>query len=383
MGPGPDTPAPPLNQLAVKPRDSRHEERMTRREEQGRYQMLWDCPACGAGGLLGLDHRFCPSCGAAQDPARRYFPSDDQKIAVQDHPYHGADKVCPACDTPNAAVSEFCQACGSPLDDAKAASVRADRVAAAGDAFAADSARDAAAEANARRQAAEAARLDELGGAPPRARKSGRSMAAVGCFAAIGLLLFAVAMFCLLSSLWARIDQVEVVRHTWERQIPVEAFGPVQGTAWRESVPIGARDLTCSREEKGTERVPDGEDCRMRRQDKGDGTFTEVRECEPRFREEPTYGERCRFTVDDWRVVRTERADGSDLGPRWPEIALRAGEREAARAATYTIVVLDGKGAQHTCGLDEATWRSYPVGARVEARFGGLTGLIDCASLRR
>src|SRR5688572_28230933 len=40
------------------------------------FQMLWDCRFCGTSKLLGLDHRHCPNCGAAQDPEWRYFPAN-------------------------------------------------------------------------------------------------------------------------------------------------------------------------------------------------------------------------------------------------------------------------------------------------------------------
>ncbi len=93
-------------------------ERTVSTTDRGTYQMLWDCPYCGSEKLLGLDHRHCPTCGAPQDPARRYFPSEADKIAVVDHRFSGADRVCPSCQTPNAATCEFCGNCGTPLSEA-------------------------------------------------------------------------------------------------------------------------------------------------------------------------------------------------------------------------------------------------------------------------
>jgi len=55
--------------------------------------MLWDCEFCGTKKLLGKTHRFCPNCGAQQDPKARYFPSDEEKVAVKDHVYVGVDKI--------------------------------------------------------------------------------------------------------------------------------------------------------------------------------------------------------------------------------------------------------------------------------------------------
>ena len=58
-----------------------------------RYEMLWDCGQCGTKGLLGLTHRHCPSCGAAQDPTRRYYPEAGAEVAADAHPYQGKDKL--------------------------------------------------------------------------------------------------------------------------------------------------------------------------------------------------------------------------------------------------------------------------------------------------
>ena len=58
------------------------------------YEMLWNCGACGSEKLLGVTHRHCPNCGAAQEASRRYFPSDEEKVAVADHRYTGVDHQC-------------------------------------------------------------------------------------------------------------------------------------------------------------------------------------------------------------------------------------------------------------------------------------------------
>ncbi len=57
------------------------------------YEMLWDCRHCGSKKLLGLTHRHRPQCGAPQNPSERYFPSEDEKVAVQNHVYYGADRL--------------------------------------------------------------------------------------------------------------------------------------------------------------------------------------------------------------------------------------------------------------------------------------------------
>ena len=49
--------------------------------EETHYEMLWDCEYCDMPKLLGVSQRFCPNCGAAQNPDKRYFPEDEDKVA--------------------------------------------------------------------------------------------------------------------------------------------------------------------------------------------------------------------------------------------------------------------------------------------------------------
>src|SRR5262245_30977710 len=92
------------------------------------YEMLWDCKYCSHKKLLGLTHRFCASCGAPQDPNARYFPPDNEKVAVKDHPFVGADVHCPACRQPMSRSAKCCTNCGSPIDQGAQVALKADVV---------------------------------------------------------------------------------------------------------------------------------------------------------------------------------------------------------------------------------------------------------------
>src|SRR6185369_3264457 len=107
------------------------------------YQMLWDCTYCNQKKLLGLSHRFCANCGAPQNAALRYYPSDAEKVAVEDHHYAGADMGCPACQHYNSRLANNCVNCGGPLAGGKEAAMRQAQVAAAGVAFQGETALDA------------------------------------------------------------------------------------------------------------------------------------------------------------------------------------------------------------------------------------------------
>lgn len=338
-----------------------------------RYEMLWDCPACDTPKLLGLTHRHCPNCGAAQDPNRRYYPKDDERVAVEGHPYQGVDRACPACDTPNAAQAHFCVNCGSDLDGAKAVAARAQQSDKGKSGFDEDSAKAARDEALARRQA-------ERAPAPPPPRPSGLGLGVILAGLAGLVLCAGLAVFLF----WKKDADFTVVGHRWERAIPVEELGPVQETAWKDQVPADARDLRCAQAERSTREVPDGEDCHQVRRDNGDGTFTQAEECTPRTRKEPVYDDRCDFTVDRWHEVRTERAAGEALSPApsWPAVSLAPGrEREGSRRETYTVRVRDPEGEEHGCDLEASRWSGMAVGSGWSGKIGVVSGAVDCDSL--
>lgn len=348
-----------------------------REEDLGTYQMLWDCPSCDARGLLGLTHRHCPSCGAAQDPTTRYFPDESQKVAVADHLYTGVDWRCSACETPNGARADFCASCGAPKDNSKEVKRREDVVAGSGAAFAADSSATARKELRARPTAPPS--VQEA--SKPRSGLPGWVLPTVGLVIALIL----VALF------WKHDAFVEVSGHTWSRSIEVETYQPTDDSAWHDQVPSGAYDMRCSEEVRETRKVPDGETCKNRRVDKGDGTFSEVRECSPKYRDEPVYDSRCRYKIDRWEVTRTEKASGDALsdGPRWPEVTLaRTGtclgcEREGSRNESYSVIFKDTKqdGKTYACDFAQDRWSSMPVSTRFKSQAGVLTGKLDCSKL--
>lgn len=349
---------------------------------QQRFEMLWDCPGCGSAGLLGLTHRHCPACGAPQDPSRRYFPSDEQKVAVEDHRFVGVDRRCPACDTANAAIAAFCGGCGGPMDAAQAVGVRAEQTAAGGS-FEADSAAKARAEAEAARVAERAARV-----APPVAAPAGKSGSRLWVLGVVAGVVIVCGFLGWL--LFAKTDAtVEVSGHRWERVVEVETFATISDSAWKEAVPTDARNTACREEQRSTRSVPDGETCTDVRRDNGDGTFSVSQQCETNYREEPVYDTRCTYNVDRWTTGRSERADGSSLtpAPAWPEVVIRGGsglgaEREASRRESYTARFVDPDGRELTCTLPEVKWAALAVGSRWVAPVGRFVDDIDCDALR-
>jgi hypothetical protein len=342
------------------------------------YQMLWDCRQCGTPELLGVDHRFCPTCGAPQDPEARYFPSEQDKVAVEDHVFVGADRRCPACDTPNAAIAKHCVACGAPMEGAREVRRRGAQGVAAE-----DSVQQALGEHAQDKQAEEQIRIERqvhrLGAARPRSAPSLRAPLLVGLLL-LGALLAAAVLCCGLT-LYSTPTTVVATGHTWERTIAVEALMPVSAEAWRDQLPSDARGIHCRQEVRDTRQIPDGQDCHTVRVDNGDGTFSEQERCTPRYREEDIMGERCAYTVDRWKVLRTERAlGGLAEAPAWPAARAAGGERLGARLESYQVSFEDEEGDTDWCSMPEDRWRQIAPGSRWAGE-RGLLGGLDCDSL--
>jgi hypothetical protein len=319
-------------------------------ESLGHYEMLWSCGFCGTAKLLAVTHRYCPECGAPQDPTRRYFPSDEDKVAVQNHVYVGADRTCPACQAPQSARARHCAHCGSPLEGAQ-----------------------------------EVQRVDAQPPPPQPAAALPRRKRRWWLFALIGFVFFSLFYaFCL----WKKDADLTVAARRWERAIAIEEYRDVQKSAWRDQVPAMARAVSCHRAERSTRQVPDGETCKVERVDKGDGTFEEVNKCRPKYRSEPVYDERCSYLAMEWtRVDEAVQRGPASVEPTWPVLAMPAKQqgvgarREGARRESYVLELKEKDGSKHECTLAQPRWRAYHEGRAVKAKVGGLTGGLDCSSL--
>jgi len=354
---------------------------------KGRFEMLWDCPSCGTEKLLGITHRHCPNCGGAQDPARRYFPPEGEEVAVENHPWQGVDRACPACETPNAAKATFCVNCGSPMDGSK--EVRQRDVKKEGEK---DSASAAVKESEAAKQAAKQKMKDSQdqasGAAPPPAKSGGwmkfvmlgvAGVALLGCLGVGALLMF-----------WKQDAAVAVTGHSWERTIAVETLKAVQKTAWQDEVPAGAAVGGCRQEQRSTKKVADGESCETVKKDKGDGTFEKVEECHAKYKEEPVYAQKCSYSITEWTVTDTAKAGGKATAPApsWPAPAMSnpgaclGCQREGARKETYTLHFRDDKQRDQTCAVPMAKWSGTAVGSKWKGQTSMITGSLDCGSLQ-
>lgn len=350
----------------------------------GTYEMQWDCQYCGTKKLLGVTHRFCPNCGAAQEPDARYFPADDEKVAVENHVYVGADKICDACEALNSASAEFCGTCGAPLTDAARAKMLAQQERDEDESFESSGSRDVVQE-----------RFDEemerVGVKPKQGKKSRKGSVPwwlIAIIAAVVLCIGAVV----LTTLWTEQASVYVTGHSWERVVEVEEFGPKREGDWCSSMPAGAYDISRSRKVHHTDQIPDGEDCNTVRIDQGDGSFREEQRCTTRYRSQDVYADYCDYTINTWRKTRTARAEGDSLNnpaPAWPQANLncegvqRIGcERERSRSESYNIHLRSSENnADYVCEMDQSPWQAVELESRWKLEIGKIDGTPRCDTL--
>ncbi|MEL6344559.1 MAG: zinc ribbon domain-containing protein [Myxococcota bacterium] len=324
------------------------------------YEMFWDCEYCGAEKLLGVTHRHCPQCGAAQNPQARYFPPDEEKVAVQNHVYVGADWHCESCGTPNSNKAEFCTNCGTPKDGSSKVKLAHERE----------------------------EKKAPPPSPPPQASSGGgggifRYIMGCGCVGIIGMILLGIV-----SMFWTRSDSATVLAHSWEYTIQIEEYAAASGDGWCDSMPSKAYDVSRRQKQRDTRRVQRGETCRTKNVDNGDGTFRQVQECTPNYVEEPILDDYCSYTVDKWTNGRLAKASGADLSPQWPQTNVRACSRvalgclrEGTKSASHIVKLKDSGGTTHDCTVSESRWRALKDGTRLDVQKKVIGGGLDCSSI--
>ncbi len=328
------------------------------------YEMLWDCQFCGTTKNLGVTHRFCPNCGAPQNPDSRYYPSDEEKVAVEDHKFVGVDVTCPACNQLNGAANEFCQQCGSPLTEGAKAIRLDEQTKEAGGSFESSGSRDLV-------QEQFDAQMEEIG-VKPKTKNDEKSGNNLKVFAIIGVVIaLLVGAFAVLNM--TESATVYADSHSWDRTVSVEEYSEFTTMNWRDSRPAGDNmsiDLgSCTQRQRSTNRIPDGETCRTVRQDNGDGTFSERQECTTRYREEPVYDDWCRWRGNRWEDAFNRQTSGEGLIPEpyYEDVSLncegqkRLGCQRADYSGNYNVNFKGNENRTYTCGFSQEVWAEVPI----------------------
>ncbi len=321
------------------------------------FQMLWDCRFCGTTKLLGVEHRHCPNCGAAQDPEWRYFPSNEDLKVVKDphYQYSGVDKICPFCGQPNSAAAKFCKECGGDLSNAKTAATKG----------ALETGFDGAA--GVRDDVVRQKFMAEQTAIKAQSQRKGISRVHIIVAAIVALCLLAVGAYAALSRSTFS-STVNVADLNWQRVITVERLEAVPGSGWRSEVPGDAYNVSCRSEQRchtESERYA----CGFENVDRGDGSFTRREKFCTRDKQVCEPDQMCSYTRNLWRFERDLAVNG---GPNdlitWPNfVPLRisgiGAERESGRKEILNIVFRDSNGNTFTYNpKDYATWQAFKIG---------------------
>ncbi len=339
------------------------------------YEMQWDCRFCGTKKLLGKTHRFCPNCGAQQDPTWRYFPADSEKVAVQDHVFVGADIICKACQTLNSGKAEFCGNCGAPLSDAARATAGATRTKADGQTLEAEDLKQ--------RQLTD--QVPQLAAAKPAARKSGGILSKWKIIALVIVVLMGGLIFALTRTKEA---SAYVTGYTWERRIEIDILQPVHDKTICDRMPGAAYNISRNYEQVDTKQVADGQTCQTKQIDQGDGTFREEQECRTKYRSEPVMGYMCTFVVDRWVGSSPVVVNGDKTtAPYWPDTnatnCLTIGcKRESGRNERYMLMLKGDGDRPFECAVDYDLWQNTTLEKGFDVEVGTLLHNFLCSTLK-
>ena len=311
-----------------------------RTQSEGFYEMLWDCDHCETKGLLGKSQRHCPECGAKQNADKRYFPKEGEQTRVDGHKYEGSDRVCPNCQAPQSAKAHNCTNCGAPAGG------------------------------------------EEVKGVVTPVAPKQRTRWWIPALIIAAIIAIIVIVYMVFFRTVSK--KLTISAHKWERSIGIDEYKNIDHHKWRNEVPSDARSVSCVIKQRSTKKIPDGEDCKMKKVDKKDGTFEQVKTCTPKYRSEPVNDDWCSYTVRGWQEVDRIKTAGAGMVPAWPTAGLppdqhteTLGARRKGAQREKHMLELGGQ----SCEVSAAVWKKYADGVAVTVEVRARSEAIVCDSL--
>mgnify|MGYP005840861847 FL=1 len=355
-------------------------------ETIGYVRLQWTCRQCGT--INPGPEKKCQGCGAAQPEDQAFELPEQQELITSEaeltRAATGPDIHCGFCGARNPSGGKNCVQCGAPLSEGvvrqKGAVLGAAQL---------DTRPDIVCPFCGAANPAKATKCKNCGGSLAGSRavqaepagasvRLGAGNKGVGATVAIAILLACVVAIGGILFLSQTSEQTGVVQATgWEQSVMIEAWGPVNYEDWRDQVPMGVQLGRCSEKYRYTssEPVPGARKvCGTAYvKDEGQGYGKLVQDCEYEV-----YGDWCEYTVNEWHVVRTEKAAGNDIAPYWPQVELGQGEREGAKAGRYQVVFLSND-KTYSYVLDDAeTFKRFEPGSKWKLsvnKLGALTSV--------
>jgi ribosomal protein L40E len=343
------------------------------RKSLGYVELEWHCPSCGTRNP-GMQ-KSCSNCGMPQpedvefvQPGQEKFITEQVKVEQIEA---GPDIHCYYCGARNPANAATCSQCGADLSEG--ARRKSGRVLGA---HRAKPAKQVECLACGALNEAEADKCIQCGASlvatPPEAAQPLPAKAAParkgGGLLMIGigaLLLVVIAACAIFFVLYNRTEDLTgtVEAINWSRSIAIEGLVPVAYEDWQDEIPAEGLVGACTQEVRRTQDEPAPnarEVCGTSYTvDTGTGAGQVVQDCKYEILE--PY---CEYTLDEWREVDEATLSGNDGSPRWPDLSLRADQREGERSESYKIIFSTENGQHTYTTRDQNLFNQAQIGSR-------------------
>jgi DNA-directed RNA polymerase subunit RPC12/RpoP len=324
-------------------------------KELGYVELEWTCKHCGT--INPGMNRVCTNCGAPISKDDKFELPDQQQLITDKEKLDEAQKgpaiQCPYCNVLNPAGTKLCIHCGGDIQAGLARQ--------AGEVLGAYETApipDKPCPFCNQPVKANAQRCPHCGGSlveavvnpaatPTAVSKRNPIWLIIGGILLGMLCLGSLIAFFVMSNRTSNVTASVSDLH-WQLSIDILQKQPVQKSAWSGDVPSQAQNVACQDRYKETSSfsVPKStEVCGTPYTvDVGSGAGKVVQDCEYLV-----YASYCNYTVQDWTVVNTTAAQGSDNNPQWPVTNLQTGQQEGDRHELYQVAFnADGQTYSYT-----------------------------------
>lgn len=308
---------------------------------------FWDCPQCGAQGILG-SAESCPHCSKPRNQSIKFYRKSDQEILVEQEKLSrhsgGADWICEYCDGLNAAMLTHCGSCTAEK------SANAKTVVDPGP------------------KDIPPPKVEALSKGPP--TKSRRRLI-------LGLVVASIAAL-LYWSMAAEKNTYRVDQVSWSRKIIVERYVREFRESWedeqtgddislltKKSKVRSYKDVldhykTETYSEEESYQSGSREKCSTEYKSTGNGAAEKITACHdepvyatrqitktrevPVYRKEPVYANWVRYQSSFYKDHQVFESSGTNNAPQWPKTKLGTGvsqrpDREGARDGLYRVTL--------------------------------------------
>lgn len=151
------------------------------------------------------------------------------------------------------------------------------------------------------------------------------------------IIVFSILMIFLIATLSKTKDLIGRVQNVqWSRAVEVESYVTVNRETWQDQVPSAGVIGSCELRFYNEQDQPAAQSTEVcgtpYMLDLGNGNAEVVQDCTYRV-----YEPYCSYAIDTWQVTDSLEANGNDLLPIWPEIALNQNQRYGNQKADYSI----------------------------------------------